>query len=89
VTVFHDELDLAPQVSGQAEAAAGHNGWSIHQHLGTDAYGRVRLGIGHLHKDAVADTFCMTSARRIRLAGRSGCALDGAGALAAGMGRNS
>jgi PTH1 family peptidyl-tRNA hydrolase len=34
---------------------AGHNGLrSIHQHLG-EAYGRVRLGIGHPgHKDAVA-----------------------------------
>ena len=58
VTVFHDELDLAPgkmrvKVGG---GHAGHNGLrSIHQHLGTDAYARVRLGIGHPgHKDAVA-----------------------------------
>lgn len=58
VTVFHDELDLAP---GKCRVKAGgghagHNGLrSIHQHLGTDAYGRVRLGIGHPgHKDAVA-----------------------------------
>lgn len=57
LTVFHDELDLAP---GKARAKqggghAGHNGLrSIHQHLG-DAYGRVRLGIGHPgHKDRVA-----------------------------------
>ncbi|MCC6863758.1 MAG: aminoacyl-tRNA hydrolase [Rhodobacteraceae bacterium] len=58
ITVFHDELDLAP---GKARVKAGgghagHNGIrSIHQHLSTDAYGRVRLGIGHPgHKDAVA-----------------------------------
>lgn len=57
VTVFHDELDLAP---GKARVKsggghAGHNGLrSIHQHLG-EAYSRVRLGIGHPgHKDAVA-----------------------------------
>lgn len=57
VTVFHDELDLAPgklRVK-QGGGHAGHNGLrSIHQHLG-EAYGRVRLGIGHPgHKDAVA-----------------------------------
>ncbi|WRH63851.1 MAG: aminoacyl-tRNA hydrolase [Fuscovulum sp.] len=58
ITIFHDELDLAP---GKARVKpggghAGHNGLrSIHQHLGTDAYARVRLGIGHPgHKDAVA-----------------------------------
>jgi PTH1 family peptidyl-tRNA hydrolase len=57
VTVFHDELDLAP---GRCRVKtggghAGHNGLrSIHQHLG-EAYNRVRLGIGHPgHKDAVA-----------------------------------
>lgn len=57
VTVFHDDLDLAP---GKARVKsggghAGHNGLrSIHQHLG-EAYNRVRLGIGHPgHKDAVA-----------------------------------
>lgn len=57
VTVFHDELDLAP---GKARVKtggghAGHNGLrSIHGHI-TDAYDRVRLGIGHPgHKDRVA-----------------------------------
>ena len=57
VVVFHDELDLAPgkirtKLGG---GHAGHNGLrSIHSHIG-DAYGRVRLGIGHPgHKDAVA-----------------------------------
>ncbi len=57
VTVFHDELDLAPGKLRfkQGGGHAGHNGLrSIHAHLG-DAYARVRLGIGHPgHKDAVA-----------------------------------
>ena len=57
ITVFHDELDLAPgklrvKLGG---GHAGHNGLrSIHQHIG-EAYARVRLGIGHPgHKDRVA-----------------------------------
>ena len=56
VTVFHDEIDLAPArcrlKSGGGHA--GHNGLrSIHQHIGPD-YDRVRLGVGHPgHKDAV------------------------------------
>ena len=58
LTVFHDELDLAPGKVRlkQGGGHAGHNGLrSIHAHLG-DAYGRLRLGIGHPgHKDAVAD----------------------------------
>jgi peptidyl-tRNA hydrolase, PTH1 family len=56
LTVFHDELDLAPfkvkvKVGG---GTAGHNGLrSIDQHLGPD-FRRVRLGIGHPgHKDRV------------------------------------
>jgi len=57
LTVFHDELDLAPgrMRLKQGGGHAGHNGLrSIHGHLG-DAYARVRLGIGHPgHKDAVA-----------------------------------
>ncbi|MGI3169204.1 aminoacyl-tRNA hydrolase [Pseudooceanicola sp. C21-150M6] len=56
VTVFHDELDLAPgklRVK-QGGGHAGHNGLrSMHQHIGPD-YARVRLGIGHPgHKDRV------------------------------------
>ena len=49
ITVFHDELDLAP---GKVRVKmggghAGHNGLrSIHQHVG-EQYQRVRLGIGH------------------------------------------
>ena len=57
LTVFHDELDLAPAKLRlkQGGGHAGHNGLrSIHAHLG-DAYARARLGIGHPgHKDAVA-----------------------------------
>lgn len=57
ITVFHDELDLAPgklRVK-QGGGHAGHNGLrSIHAHIG-EGYQRVRLGIGHPgHKDAVA-----------------------------------
>jgi len=56
LTVFHDELDLAPfkvrvKLGG---GTAGHNGLrSIDQHLGPE-FRRVRLGIGHPgHKDRV------------------------------------
>ncbi len=56
LTVFHDELDLAPfkvKVK-QGGGIAGHNGLrSIDQHIGPD-FRRVRLGIGHPgHKDRV------------------------------------
>ena len=56
LTVFHDELDLAPfkvKVK-RGGGSAGHNGLrSIDQHLGPD-FRRVRLGIGHPgHKDRV------------------------------------
>ena len=56
LTIFHDELDLAPfkvKVK-QGGGHAGHNGLrSITQHLGPD-FRRVRLGIGHPgHKDRV------------------------------------
>lgn len=57
VTVFHDELDLAPGKLRVKTGGghAGHNGLrSIHAHIG-EAYHRIRLGIGHPgHKDAVA-----------------------------------
>lgn len=57
LTVFHDELDLAPGKCRLKAGGghAGHNGLrSISGHIG-EAYGRVRLGIGHPgHKDAVA-----------------------------------
>jgi len=56
LTVFHDELDLAPfkvKVK-QGGGTAGHNGLrSIDQHVGPD-FRRIRLGIGHPgHKDRV------------------------------------
>ena len=64
LTVFHDELDLAPfKVKVKTGGGtAGHNGLrSIDQHLGPDpstglrgAFRRVRLGIGHPgHKERV------------------------------------
>lgn len=49
VTVFHDELDLAPMKLKvkQGGGTAGHNGLrSIDAHLGPD-FRRVRIGIGH------------------------------------------
>ncbi len=50
ITAFHDELDLAPgrvRVK-RGGGAAGHNGLrSLDRTLGTQAYWRVRLGIGH------------------------------------------
>ena len=56
LTVFHDELDLAPfKVKVKTGGgAAGHNGLrSTDRHLGPE-YRRVRLGIGHPgHKDRV------------------------------------
>jgi PTH1 family peptidyl-tRNA hydrolase len=56
LTVFHDELDLAPfKVKVKTGGGtAGHNGLrSIDQHLGPQ-FRRVRLGIGHPgHKDRV------------------------------------
>lgn len=50
ITVFYDELDLAPgrvRVK-RAGGAAGHNGLrSMDKMLGTQDYWRVRIGIGH------------------------------------------
>ncbi len=56
LSVFHDELDLAPfkvKVK-RGGGTAGHNGLrSIDKHLGPE-FRRVRLGIGHPgHKDRV------------------------------------
>lgn len=56
VTVFHDELDLAPGKFRMKTGGgiAGHNGLrSIRQSVGADFH-RARLGIGHPgHKDRV------------------------------------
>jgi PTH1 family peptidyl-tRNA hydrolase len=50
ITVFYDELDLAPgkvRVK-RGGGAAGHNGLrSMDRQLGTPDYWRVRIGIGH------------------------------------------
>ena len=49
VTVFHDEIDLAPGKTRVKSGGghAGHNGLrSLHQHIG-ESYQRVRLGVGH------------------------------------------
>jgi PTH1 family peptidyl-tRNA hydrolase len=93
VTVFHDELDLAPGKLRLKRGGghAGHNGLrSLHGHIG-EAYGRVRMGIGHPgHKDAVADYVLHDFAKADQawledlLRGIS----DGAGLLAAGDGPN-
>jgi len=57
VTVFHDELDLAPfKVKVKTGGGtAGHNGLkSTEAHIGAD-FRRVRIGIGHPgHKDKVS-----------------------------------
>ncbi|WP_373356379.1 aminoacyl-tRNA hydrolase [Pseudoroseicyclus sp. CXY001] len=91
LTVFHDEIDLAPGKIRlkQGGGHAGHNGLrSIHAHIG-EAYGRVRMGVGHpgrkeavpgyvLHDFPKADEEWLDDMIR-------GCA-DGAEALAKGDG---
>lgn len=56
ITVFHDEIDLAPAKCRLKDGGghAGHNGLrSIHDHIGPH-YSRVRIGVGHPgHKDRV------------------------------------
>ncbi|MGE4482065.1 aminoacyl-tRNA hydrolase [Acidocella sp.] len=50
ITLFHDELDLAPGKVRVKKGGgnAGHNGLrSTDRHLSTPDYWRVRLGIGH------------------------------------------
>ncbi|NEX46997.1 aminoacyl-tRNA hydrolase [Pseudotabrizicola algicola] len=57
ITVFHDELDLAPGKCRIKEGGghAGHNGLRSISGMVGEGYRRVRLGIGHPgHKDAVA-----------------------------------
>ena len=61
LTVFHDELDLAPgklrvKLGG---GNAGHNGLrSITAHMGND-YKRVRLGIGHPGDKALVHSYVL------------------------------
>lgn len=56
ITVFHDEIDLAPGKCRVKSGGghAGHNGLrSIHDHIGPH-YDRIRIGVGHPgHKDKV------------------------------------
>lgn len=50
IVAFHDELDLAPGKMRvkKGGGAAGHNGLkSMDQHLNSQDYWRVRMGIGH------------------------------------------
>jgi PTH1 family peptidyl-tRNA hydrolase len=62
VTVFHDELDLAPaklrvKVGG---GNAGHNGLrSVTAHCGND-YRRVRMGIGHPGDKALVHPYVLS-----------------------------
>lgn len=87
ITVFHDELDLAPGKCRVKSSGghAGHNGLrSLHQHIGAD-YQRVRLGIGHPgHKDAVASYVLhdFAKADQVWLAELLSGIADGAGKLA-------
>lgn len=49
ILVAHDEIDIPfGQMRFQSKrGAGGHNGIkSLHQHLGSDEYGRLRLGVG-------------------------------------------
>ncbi|MEL6167638.1 MAG: aminoacyl-tRNA hydrolase [Pseudomonadota bacterium] len=89
VTVFHDEIDLAPGKLRVKTGGghAGHNGLrSVHAHIG-EAYQRVRMGVGHPgHKDRVPGYVLHDFAKadqpwlEAMLAGIS----DGAGDLARG-----
>lgn len=61
ITVFHDELDLAPGKCRfkRGGGHAGHNGLrSIHAHIG-EAYARVRLGIGHPGDKRLVSTYVL------------------------------
>ncbi len=62
VTVFHDEIDLAPgkvrvKIGG---GTAGHNGLrSISAHIGND-YRRVRIGVGHPGDKAIVEPYVLS-----------------------------
>src|SRR3546814_17804348 len=69
VTVFHDELDLAPykvkvkRVGG----TAGHNGTrSTEAHIGNE-FRRVRIGIGHPGKKAKVQGYVMGKYAQVEL----------------------
>lgn len=56
IIVVHDELDVAfGQIRSRlGGSSAGHNGIkSLTKHLGSDAYGRIRVGIGPKRPDEI------------------------------------
>ena len=82
ILVIHDELDLPPGTNRikQAGGHGGHNGLrDIISHLGSNAFFRIRIGIGHpgdaaqvinyvLHKPSATDLAAIESANRESLA---------------------
>ncbi len=82
ILVIHDELDLPPGTNRikQAGGHGGHNGLrDIISHLGSNAFFRIRIGIGHpgdasqvinyvLHKPSTADLAAIEAANRDTLA---------------------
>jgi PTH1 family peptidyl-tRNA hydrolase len=63
VTVFHDELDLAPGKVRVKRGGgnAGHNGLkSVSAHIGND-YRRVRIGIGHPGDKALVHDYVLSN----------------------------
>ncbi len=90
VTVFHDELDLAPGKVRVKRGGghAGHNGLrSLHGHIG-EAYARVRLGIGHPGDKRLVSAYVLRDFPKAEVEGWVDDLLrglsDGAPALAAG-----
>ncbi|PKQ17063.1 MAG: aminoacyl-tRNA hydrolase [Actinobacteria bacterium HGW-Actinobacteria-7] len=52
IIIIHDDIDLAPGrvLCKRGGGHGGHNGLrSVHEKLGTDAYLRVRVGVGRPH----------------------------------------
>lgn len=61
ITVFHDELDIAPGKCRVKHGGghAGHNGLrSISQHMG-EGYARIRLGVGHPGDKALVSNYVL------------------------------
>jgi PTH1 family peptidyl-tRNA hydrolase len=90
VTVFHDELDLAPGKCRVKTGGghAGHNGLrSIHAHIGPE-YHRVRLGIGHPGRKELVSPYVLHDFPKAEIEGWLDDLLrgigDGIGSFAAG-----